>query len=153
MTASAATTVEAYLDSLPPERQHVLAAVRAVILANLPAGYQEGMQYGMIGYFVPLERYPITYNKQPLSYAALAAQKNYLSLYLNCVYGSAELRAQFEAAYRQSGKRLDMGKSCVRFKRLDDLPLDLVGRTIAATPVDQYIAHYEQFRAATARGK
>jgi hypothetical protein len=153
MVTSAATTVDEYLDSLPPEREAALAAVRAVILANLPPGYQEGMQYGMIGYYVPLERYPVTYNKQPLGYAALASQKNYMSLYLSCVYGSDALKQQFEAEYARAGKRLDMGKSCVRFKRLDDLPLDVIGRAIAAVPVDDYIAVYEQARAATARGK
>ena len=153
MVTSAATTVEAYLDSLPPDRRAALEAVRAVIRANLPPGYQEGMQYGMIGYYVPLERYPVTYNKQPLSYAALASQKNYMALYLMCVYGSETLRQQFEADFARAGKRLSIGKSCVRFKRLDDLPLDVIGRAIAAVPVDQYLAKYEQARAATARGK
>ena len=153
MVTSAATTVDEYLDSLPPDRQAALQAVRAVIRDNLPAGYQEGMQYGMIGYYVPLERYPVTYNKQPLSYAGLASQKQYMSLYLSCVYASDALRQQFEAEYARAGKRLNMGKSCVRFKRLDDLPLDVVARAIAAVPVDQYIAMYEQARTATARGK
>jgi hypothetical protein len=132
---------------VPAERRAALEAVRAVILANLPDGYLEGMQYGMIAYYVPLKRYPTTYNKQPLSIAALASQKNYMSLHLMGVYGSPTLREWFEAEYQQSGKRLDMGKGCLRFKRVDDLPLDLIGKVIAATPVDTFIAGYEQARA------
>jgi hypothetical protein len=151
MATSTATTVDEYLDSLPVERRADLQTVRQVILRNLPAGYQEGMQYGMVSYCIPLERYPATYNKQPLTCVALAAQKNYLSLHLMCVYGSPDLRAWFEAEYRKSGKRLDMGKACLRFKRADDLPLDLIGRVVATTPVDRYIAHYESARAASAR--
>ena len=151
MVTSTAATVDEYLDSLPAERKADLETVRQVVLRNLPTGYQEGMQYGLISYFIPLERYPVTYNKQPLSYVGLAAQKNYLALYLMCVYGSPDLRAWFEAEYRQSGKRLDMGKSCLRFKRADDLPLDLIGRVVATTPVHTYIAHYESARAATGR--
>ena len=93
------------------------------------------MQYGMISYCIPLERYPATYNKQPLSYVALASQKNYMAHYLMCVYGSPDVRAWFGVEYQKSGKRLDMGKSCLRFKRADDLPLDLIGKTVAATPM------------------
>jgi hypothetical protein len=151
MATSTGTTVDEYLDSLPADRKADLETVRQVVLRNLPAGYQEGMQYGMISYFIPLERYPVTYNKQPLAYVGLGAQKHYLSLYLMCVYGSPDLRAWFEAEYRKSGKRLDMGKSCLRFKRADDLPLDLIGRVVATIPVDKYIAHYESARALIAR--
>ncbi len=106
------------------------------------------MTWGMPSYEIPLSRYPTTYNKKPLAYAALAAQKNYFSLYLMGVYaGSGEetsLRDEFEAA----GKKLDMGKSCIRFTKLDDLPLHVIGKAIAATPVDDYIGRYE-----AARGK
>src|SRR3954454_14082158 len=133
MATSTAATVAEYLDSLPAERKASLEVVRKVILENLPAGYQEGIQYGLISYFIPLERYPVTYNKQPLSCVALASQKNHMALYLMCVYGSPDVRARFETEYQQSGKRLDMGKSCLRFKRADDLPLDLIGKTVAAT--------------------
>ena len=143
MASSKASTVEEYLESLPPDRREVVSRVRDVILRNLPAGYQERMNWGMISYEIPMERYPHTYNGQPLSYAALAAQKNYYSLYLMATYalpgGESSLRADFEKA----GKKLDMGKSCVRFKQLDDLPLDVIGRAIAATPPDDYIARYE----------
>jgi hypothetical protein len=117
--------------------------VRDVILANLPAGYEEGVQFGMIGYYVPLSVFPDTYNKQPLGYLALANQKNYMSLYLNNVYGDPATERWFKERYAASGKRLDMGKSCLRFKRLEDLPLDLIAETVARTPVDQFIAGYQ----------
>ena len=147
MARSKATTVEEYLDGLPDDRRETVETVRNVVRANLPDGYEETMQFGMIAYVVPLERYPKTYNRQALQYAALAAQKNYVSLYLMNVYGDEETERWFLESYRASGKRLDMGKSCVRFKTAGDLPLDLVAEAIARTPVDDYIAVYE-----TARG-
>ncbi len=143
---SDATTVAEYLESLPGHRREALEKVREVILEHLPPGYEERMLYGMVGYVVPLERYPDTYNGQPLAVAGLASQKNYMSLYLNCVYASTEADDRFREEYRATGKRLDMGKSCVRFRSLDDLPLELVGRTIAATPVEAFISGYEQSR-------
>jgi hypothetical protein len=142
---SDATTVDAYLDEVAPDRRAAMAEVRGVVLANLPEGYEEGMQYGMIGYYVPLARYPHTYNGQPLSYVGLGSQKRYMSLYLNCVYADRE--SSFREEYRKTGKPLDMGKSCVRFRRLDDLPLELIGRTVAATPVEEFIRSYERSRA------
>ena len=146
MASSKLGTVAEYVASLPPERRSAIAAVRKVIRANLPAGYEEGMLYGMIGYHVPFSRLPDTYNGQPLCLAGLASQKNYSSLYLMGVYGSPVLRRQFEAGYRRSGKRLDMGKSCVRFRSLDDLPLDVIGKAIAAVSVDDYVAVYRASR-------
>ena len=146
MARSEAATVDAYLAELPPDRRGALDAVRSVVLDNLPAGYEEIMQFGMIGYVVPLSTLPKTYNGQPLQYAALASQKNYMSLYLNTVYGNAQVAKSFVAAYEANGKKLDMGKSCVRFKRLDDLPLDLIGKTIAATSVAEYVRYYEESR-------
>ena len=146
MASSDAATPDAYLASLPPERRQALAVLRDVIRANLPAGYEEGMQYGMIGWFVPLERFPDTYNGQPLGLAAMASQKGYMSLYLNTVYGDPETDRWFRERYAASGKKLDMGKSCVRFHRLDDLPLDLIGETIARVPVDPYIERYRAVR-------
>jgi hypothetical protein len=136
---SQATTVTEYLSELPDERRTALAAVRAVILANLPPGYEEVMNWGMIAYQVPLATCPDTYNGQPLAYAGLASQKQYMSLYLTGIYLSEDARTRFEAAYRATGKRFDAGKSCVRFKRLEDLPLDLVGEAIAAWSVDDYV--------------
>ena len=144
---SKATTVTQYLAELPEDRRAAVEEVRAVILANLPEGYQESMNWGMISYEVPLERYPKTYNKKPLGYAALASQKNHMAVYLMEIYASEDSAASFEAQYRGTGKRYDVGKSCVRFRTIDDLPLDLIGRTIAATSVDQYIARYEAARA------
>ncbi len=148
MVWSSAQTVEEYLAELAPDRREAINAVRKVILDNLPTGYEEMMQFGMIGYVIPLERYPVTYNKQALQYAALASQKHYMSVYLMNVYGDPDSEQWFAEQYRASGKKLDMGKSCVRFKKLDDLPLDLIGRAIARTPVDAYIEVYE-----AARGK
>ena len=146
MAQSTAATVEKYLDELTPPRREAIATVRQVILDHLPQGYQESMQFGMIGYAVPLEQYPDTYNKRPLMYAALASQKNYMSLYLMNVYGDRETEAWFTEQYRASGKKLDMGKSCVRFKKLDNLPLDLIGRVIARTTVADFIERYEASR-------
>jgi len=123
-----------------------LTAVADVIRRNLPDGYREGMQYGMIGWYVPLETFPDTYNGQPLGLAGLASQKHYMSLYLNNVYGDPELEAWFRDRYKAAGKKLDMGKSCVRFRHLDDLALDVIGETIARTDLDGYMAHYLQAR-------
>ena len=107
----------------------------------------------MIGYVVPLDSYPETYNRQPLGYVALASQKNYMSLYLMNVYGDEEAERWFTERYRASGKKLDMGKSCVRFKSLQDLPIDLIGAAVARTTVDEFIKRYEVSRAQTARRK
>ena len=148
MASSSAATVEKYLATLPPDRRAAIATIRNVIRKNLPRGFEEGMQYGMIGYYVPLSRYPTTYNGQALGAAALASQKGYMSLYLMSVYGDPKQKAWFERAYRAAGKKLDMGKSCVRFKKLDDLPLDVVGEVIAQLDVDRFIAAYEAARSA-----
>lgn len=150
MVKSNAATVEEYLADLPDDRRTAVSAVRDVVLANLPPGYDESIQFGMIGYSIPLARYPKTYNKQPLSYAALASQKNHMAIYLNSVYADSDTEDWFAKRYLATGKRLDMGKSCVRFKRLDDLPLDLIGEVIAKTSVDEFIACYERARGITA---
>lgn len=141
---SEATTVEAYLAELPADRREAIAAVRAVILENLPDGYVESMNWGMIAYEVPLETYPDTYNKQPLAFAALASQKNHMAVYLTGIYISDAARDEFEKAYRATGKRFDVGKSCVRFRKLEDLPLELIGETIASVPVERLIARVEE---------
>ncbi len=143
---SDAATVEDYLEELPPERREMVSAVRDLILRHLPEGYVESMRWGMISYEVPLEIYADTYNGQPLNYAALASQKQYISLYLMAIYGDEALRERFEEAYRATGKRLDVGKSCVRFRRLDDLPLDLVAEMIRAVTVDEYVARARALR-------
>ncbi len=146
MVKSGAATVEEYLAELPGERRDALEAVRRVVLEHLPEGYEECMQFGMIGYVVPLSRYGVTYNGQALQLAALASQKRYMALYLNTVYADAERHERFVSAYRATGRRLDMGKSCVRFRRLEDLPLELVGETIASVGVDEFLGFYESAR-------
>lgn len=143
---SNALTVEAYLDSLPADRKNALSKVRAVILAHLPEGFEEAIQYGMVGYHIPLSRYPNTYNGEPLSIAALASQKNHMSLYLMGLYSDPSANAWFREEYAKTGKKLDMGKSCVRFKKLEDLPLDLVGQAIAMISVSDLITAYEASR-------
>lgn len=112
----------------------------------IPRGYVEVMNWGMISYEVPLRRYPNTYNGQPLAYAALASQRNHMAVYLSGIYADGSLRSWFEDAYRATGLRMDVGKSCVRFTSIDQLPLDLIGQAIAALPVDDFIAIYEQGR-------
>jgi hypothetical protein len=149
--AMAATTVEQYLASLPADRRAALEQVRRTVNANLPAGYEEGIEFGMICWYVPLSRYPDTYNKRPLGIAALASQKQYMALYLNGVYGDPKLASWFAKAFAAAGKKLDMGKSCVRFKSIDALPLDVIGETIAKVPVDTYIAGYEKARGKPAK--
>ena len=143
---SQAVSVSEYLDELTNDRRISIQTVRKVILDNLPLGYQETMNWGMIAYEVPLDRYPHTYNKKPLMYAALASQKRHMAVYLSGIYSNEVLRQQFEADYAASGKRMDMGKSCVRFTKIDHLPLDLIGRVIAALSVDEFIAITEKCR-------
>ncbi|SFR92211.1 protein of unknown function (DU1801) [Dyella sp. OK004] len=146
MARSEAVTVETYLAALPPARREALAAVRSLVLRHLPAVYEEAMAWGMIGYGVPLSRYADTYNGQPLSYLALAAQKNYLALYLTCVYMDPVREAALRDAFAKAGKKLDMGKSCLRFQTLDDLPLLYLGQLVASLSVDAYIRLYEKAR-------
>ena len=143
---SDATTVEQYLVELPDDRRDAIETVRDLVVANLPEGFIESMNWGMITYSVPLETYPNTYNGQPLMYAALASQKNYMSLYLTAVWAADGAREDFLSKYRESGKRPDMGKSCVRFRTLDDLPLDVISETIGATDVESFIETYENTR-------
>ena len=146
MASTSAETVEAYLDELPPDRRAVISTVRDTIRKQLPEGYRETMSWGMITYEVPLERYPDTYNGQPLMYAALAAQKNHYAVYLTGLYQDPEDEKRFRAEFAKAGRKLDMGKSCVRFRKLEDLPLDVIGRTIASTPPEKFIKRYEASR-------
>ena len=143
---SDSATVEEYLEGLPRERREAISRVRAVILDRLPDGYEEEMRWGMISYSVPLSIQPDTYNGKPLMYAALASQKRHMAVYLSGVYADAEARAEFERAYRATGKRFDMGKSCVRFRRLDDLPLDVIGDAIACHPIEDFVDLYHRGR-------
>ena len=138
--------VDEYLNALPVEKQAAMRAVRALILQNLPAGFEEVMNWGMIAYQVPLAVFPQTYNSQPLLYAALASQKNYMSLYLNCIYMDKRRAEKFENDFQAAGKKLDAGKSCVRFRRLEDLPLEVIASVIASTPPDEFIQMYRNAR-------
>lgn len=139
--------VAQYLDEIPPDRREALEVVRETILEHLPDGYVETMNWGMICYEVPLEIEPDTYNGKPLMYAALASQKKHMAVYLSGVYGDDDLRETFEEEYRATGKRMDVGKSCVRFRTLDDLPLDLIGKAIGAFSVDEFVVMTERLRA------
>lgn len=153
---SAATTVEAYLATLPEDRRTAIEAVRKVILENLDEGYEEGIQYGMIGYYVPHRVYPAGYHcdpQQPLPFAALASQKGHMSVYLMCIYGNEAIRSWFEDACAKAGKKLNMGKSCVRFKKIDDLALDVIGEAIRKVPTRKYIEYAEAARAAAGKGR
>jgi hypothetical protein len=141
---SKAATVEDYLAELPPDRQEAIAAVRDVILQHLDGDYEEGMQYGMIGYYVPHRLYPAGYHcdpKQPLPFACLASQKNYMSLYVMPVYGEGD--DWFQKAWAKSGKKLNMGKSCIRFRKVDDLALDVIAEAIRRMPAKKWIQVYE----------
>ncbi|MHB0971826.1 MAG: DUF1801 domain-containing protein [Thermoanaerobaculia bacterium] len=146
MVQSKATTVDDYLDQLPDERREVVAKLRKFILKNLPKGYAESMAFGMIGYGIPLSKYPKTYNGQPLSFAALAAQKNYYALYLMPVYGDEAAEKKLRDGFAREGKKLDIGKSCIRFKKVEDLALDALAEAIRSTPPEALIAKYEASR-------
>jgi hypothetical protein len=145
------STVAEYLGALPSEQRSVLTKLRQLIRRHLPEGYEEATNWGAVTYQVPLKRCPETYNGQPLCYVAIAAQKNYLSLYLMTAYGDPAKKKQLENGFARAGKKLDMGKVCVRFRSLDDLPLDTVADIIASTPVDAYVAAYERSRKGRAR--
>jgi hypothetical protein len=143
---SKAKTVEAYLAELPDDRRAAIQAVRDVILANMDSDYEEGIQYGMIGFHVPHRVYPPGYHcdpKQPLPFAGLASQKNYMSLYMMFCYGDSPLTKWFQSEWKKTGKKLDMGKSCIRFKKIEDLPLELIGEAIRRMPVKKLIEYFE----------
>lgn len=139
-------TVAKYLAALPPAVRAEVEAVRAVMLANLDAGYEEGIQYGMIGYYVPHRVYPAGYHcdpKQPLPFAALGAKKNYVSLHLMPLYGDTEASRWFHGELARTGRKIDVGAACIRFRAARDLPLDLIGAVVARTPAKKYIAACE----------
>lgn len=129
-----------------------MTELRKLIRKNLPKGYDEAVNWGMLCYQIPLDRYPDTYNGQPLGYVALASQKNYCSLYLTGAYIDPEQEAALKEGFAMAGKKLDMGKSCLRFRKLDDLALDVVAKVIASTPPDKYIEQYEKAKPGRKRG-
>ena len=144
MAKSNAGTVREYLSELPAERRNVVSQVRDVILENLPEGYEETMNWGMISYEVPLERYPDTYNGQPLGYLALAAQKNHYAVYAHGIYMDTEGETWVRAEFEKAGRKLDMGKSCIRFRKLEDLPLNVIAQIARVRTVDQFLEGYEK---------
>ena len=144
---SKATTPEQYLSELPEDRRIVMEKLRKVALENLPQGYQEVMSYGMLGYVVPHEHYPNGYHcdpKLPLGFFNIASQKNSINIYHMVLYSDKNLHDWFVAEYPKHCKsKLDMGKSCVRFKKLDDIPYDLIGELLSKISVTQWIEMYE----------
>ena len=146
MFKTEAKTVDEYLAMLPDDRRDALTKVRKVILENLPKGYEEVIRWGMPTYEIPLSVKPDTYNKQPLMYAAFASQKHHMGVYLMSVYGNPDLNKWFRNEYAKAGKKLDMGKSCVRFKKIEDLPLEIIGKTIAGMTPEELIQYYEDLR-------
>ena len=146
MPRSQAISVEAYLAELPPDRREAIAAVRDVIMRHLPAGYAESVNWGLISYEVPLSTYASTYNKQPLAYVGLAAQKNYNAIYMMRVYGDKQQEKKLRDAFKQAGKKCDMGKSCIRFKSADDLPLNAIGELVASTTPKEWVKIFEASR-------
>jgi hypothetical protein len=152
---SKATTVKAYLASLPADRRQGIEAVRKVIRANLDTHYEESMLWGMIGYAVPHRVWPHGYHcdpSKPLMMAALSSQKNNLTVYLMSVYGDKAERAWFQKAWAKTGKKLDMGGCCIRFTKVEDAALDVIGEAIRRTPAKAYIERYVQTLAGTGRG-
>ena len=153
---SKATTVKQYLDELPEDRRRAMKKLRAVIRKNLDKGYKEGMQYGAIAYHVPHSVYPDGYHcdpKQPLPFAGMASQKNYMTLSLMCVYDDDGYRKWFEKEWKKTGLKLDMGKSCIRFKKIEDLPLDLIAEAIRRVPAAEFIANYDALRLKHAKAR
>jgi hypothetical protein len=143
MVRSTANSVDEYLAQLPDDRREVLTEMRALIRKHLPKGYEEVVNWGMLSYEIPLERYPDTYNGQPLGYVALASQKNYCALYLMTPYMESAHQEALKEAFAKAGKKMDMGKSCLRFKTPNDLPLPAIGKVIASTPPEKFIAMHE----------
>ena len=148
---SAAGSVKEYLVEFDDIRRQALSVVRGVILDNLPDGYEETMQFGMITYVVPLSVLAGTYNGQPLMYIGLASQKRYMSLYLTNVYADKSVEKWFRERYLATGKRLNMGKSCVRFKKPEELPLELIGEVVAKTPMAKFVEVYRMTRSGRGR--
>jgi uncharacterized protein YdhG (YjbR/CyaY superfamily) len=145
---SNATTVEEYIASVPEERRPFIENIRKVIIENLPEGFEEGMSYGMIGYYVPHSIYPNGYHcnpKLPLPFMTFASQKNSINFYHMSMYMDKDLYDWFVAEYpTYSKQKLDMGKSCVRFKKFEEIPLELLGKLVKKVSVADWIAQYEK---------
>jgi hypothetical protein len=143
---SATPTLEAYLETLPAERRGTLEAVLAAIRRAVPAGYQETFRAGMVTWEVPLAAYPRTYNGQPLAYVSVAAQARHFAVYLMAPYADAARVEALREAFAREGKRLDMGKSCVRFRGLEDAALGAIASEVGSLPPEAYIALHEAAR-------
>lgn len=145
---SKAKTVTEYIGSLPPERKQIISAIRKVILKNLPKGFREEMSYGMIGYVVPHKLYPDGYHCDPtlpLPFLNIASQKNFIAIYHMGIYAQPKLLEWFQDEWRvHLTKKLDMGKSCIRFKKPEDVPLDLIGELASKLTTQQWIEIYEK---------
>jgi uncharacterized protein YdhG (YjbR/CyaY superfamily) len=148
MARSEAKTVDEFLAGLPEERRKVLTAIRKLIRKHLPKGYEEAVNWGMLTYQIPLARYPDTYNGQPLCYVALASQKNYCSLHVMAVYMNPVQTKALQEGFAKEGKKLNMGKGCIRFQKPEDLALDAIAKSIASTPPAALMQVYEAARAA-----
>jgi uncharacterized protein YdhG (YjbR/CyaY superfamily) len=153
MFQNTSKTVTEYLAALPEDRRPVVRKLRSLVKKHLPAGYKEQIGWGAITYAVPLKVLPDTYNGEPLCYAAIAAQKNHYALYLMSAYGDPAQAKWLAQEFKKQGKKLDMGKSCVRFKSLDDIPRDAIAAVVSSTPMDAYVARYRETRRKTAKGK
>jgi hypothetical protein len=146
-------TVAEFLDALPAEKREVAEEVIGLVRKNIPKGYAEEMSLGFVTWSVPLSVFPDTYNGQALWYVAFNTTKAGLSLYLMSVYGSKEREAAFTAAYKKAGKKLDMGRACLRFKSMDDLVLPAVKDAIKSMPMKKYVEEYRESRKKTKKGK
>ena len=146
MVSSSATSVDSYLSELTPERSRDVAKLRELCLNHLPAGLEEAMNWGMISYQVPFSTVEQTYNSQPLLFAAIASQKQYVSLYLMSIYAFDEAREKFESDWRASGMKLNVGKACIRFRNLDSAPLDVIQRALGQVTVEEYVSRYLEVR-------
>lgn len=144
---SKAKTVDEYIETLPEDRQKAISDIRKVVNKNLPKGFREEMGYGMMGWVVPHKLYPAGYHcnpKQPLPFMGVASQKNFISLYSMCLYSDTKLLRWFQKEWpKHSSKKLDMGKSCIRFKKSEDVPLKLIGELAAKVTPAQWIEMYE----------
>lgn len=146
---SQATTVDQYVAELAPDRRAAIETLRTLFRDNLDPDFEEGMQYGMIGYYVPHRIYSSGYHcdpRQPLPFAGIASQKNYMSLYLTCLYGNSQEDLRFRKAWAATGKRLDMGKCCIRFKKIEDLALDPIAQLLRKVRVETHVRQYENQR-------
>lgn len=154
--APAPKSVEAYLSALPADRREALQAIRETILANLDPKFAEGIQYNMVGYFLPHSEYPAGYHcdpKQPLPFASIASQKNHMAIYLFCIYTTEGEPERFAEEWKATGKKLDMGKSCVRFKKLEDVPLKVLGKAIKRATARKFVKAYEDSLAGASGGR